>query len=89
MSDSIDTVKIQDDINYFMSKVNVGASFFDARCFQIMNDNFGLKPLFDEVKPKTCDGCMHHFIGTGYEFSMNCRTCTRNKTDKYELREQS
>lgn len=55
MSETIDTSKIQDDINYFMSKINVGASFFDARCFQIMNENFGLKPLFEEALLKSCE----------------------------------
>lgn len=45
----IDPKQIQEDATYFLGKLNIGASFLDARAFQIMNNNLGIGDMLKEI----------------------------------------
>jgi len=46
----IDPKQIHEDATYFLSKLNIGASFLDARAFQIMNNNLGIGDMLKEIE---------------------------------------
>jgi hypothetical protein len=46
----VDPKQIREDATYFMGKLNIGASFLDARAFQIMNNNLGIDDMLKEIE---------------------------------------
>ena len=46
-------IEISKRIDYFMGKINHGASFHDNKAIQDWNNgNFGIKPLIEKIKEK-------------------------------------
>ena len=52
-------IKIKEDVDYLVSKINIGASYFDAKAISIMNtygnDLLSLSVSIDKV----CSTCKH------------------------------
>lgn len=56
-------IEIKKDVDYLISKVNIGASFFDARAITIMNtygnDLIALQNNSNAIDIKMCHSCKH------------------------------